>query len=128
MYYQRQLAFGEAVERALKFNYCNFSGRAARSEYWWVVLFSALVSVAVSVAFFWSDTLEMIVSCLFSLYMLLPMLGLGVRRLHDTGRSGWWLLIGFIPLVGQLILIYFMILDSTPGVNKWGDVPNMVER
>lgn len=92
------------------------------------MLFSALVSVAVSVAFFWSDTLEMIVSGLFSLYMLLPMLGLGVRRLHDTGRSGWWLLIGFIPLVGQLILIYFMILDSTPGVNQWGDVPNMVER
>lgn len=124
---QRQLTFGEAVQRALTFNYCNFSGRASRSEYWWFTLFSFILSCAIAVIFCWSDTLEYIVSGICSLYLLLPGLGLSVRRMHDTGRSGWWILVNIVPFVGQLIFLYFAVQPSQMVVNKWGPVPNTVE-
>ena len=65
-----------------------------------------------SAVFVWSETLEYLVSGLFSLAMLLPGLGLSVRRLHDTGRSGWWIFINVIPLIGQLIYLYFTVQPS----------------
>lgn len=124
---QRQLTFGEAVQRALTFNYCNFSGRASRSEYWWFALFSFILSCAIAVIFCWSDTVEYIVSGLCSLYLLLPGLGLSVRRMHDTGRSGWWILVNIIPVVGSLVFLYFAVQPSQTVVNKWGPEPNMME-
>ncbi|MBD5300408.1 MAG: DUF805 domain-containing protein [Duncaniella sp.] len=124
---QRQLTFGEAVQRALTVNYCNFSGRSSRSEYWWFSLFSFIVSFVIMILFCWSDTLEYIVSGLCSLYFLLPTLGVSVRRLHDTGRSGWWIFINIIPFFGQLIYLYFTIQPSQTVVNKWGPEPNMME-
>ncbi|MCM1355313.1 MAG: DUF805 domain-containing protein [Staphylococcus sp.] len=126
--YQRQVSFSEAVRSALTVNYCNFNGRASRSEYWWFALFAFIVSIVISVAFCWSDTIEYIVSGIFSLAVLLPSLGLAVRRLHDTGRSGWWIFINLIPIVGSLIFLYFMIVDSQNVPNQWGGVPNLVER
>jgi uncharacterized membrane protein YhaH (DUF805 family) len=67
-----------------------------------------------------------ILSGLFVLANILPALAVGVRRLHDTGRSGWWLLIALIPLVGVIVLIIFYVQDSQPGVNKYGPNPKGV--
>lgn len=94
--------------------YADFTGRAKRPELWWFALFTFAVSVV----------LQMIVgdliSGLFSLAVLLPMLAVGARRLHDIGRSGWWLLIGLVPLVGAIVLIYFYIQPSAPEANEYG--------
>ena len=124
--YQRQLSFSEAVTKALTVNYCNFEGRASRSEYWWFFLFNFIAGLVIGAVFVWSETLEYLVSGLFSLAMLLPGLGLSVRRLHDTGRSGWWIFINVIPLIGQLIYLYFTVQPSQNVPNKWGGVPNLV--
>ena len=122
---QRQVTFKEAVENALTRNYCNFSGRASRSEYWWYVLFTAILGCIISAIFYSNpDTLN-IVSGVVNLALLLPSLGVGVRRLHDIGKSGWWLLIGLIPLVGAIILIVWFCTDSQRTPNEYGPVPNL---
>ncbi|WP_297070652.1 DUF805 domain-containing protein [uncultured Duncaniella sp.] len=126
--YQRQLNFGEAVQRAVTVNYCNFQGRASRSEYWWFALFCFIVGAVISALFFWSETIETIVSGIFSLALLLPSLGLAVRRLHDTGRSGWWIFINLIPFLGTLVYLYFVVQPSQPVPNQWGGVPNLVQQ
>lgn len=125
--YQLQIPFGEAVKRALTANYCNFQGRASRSEYWWFVLFAAIVGAAINVLFCWSDTISAIISGVVSLAFLLPNLGLAVRRLHDTGHSGWWIFINCIPLVGWIIYLIFVIKESEPAPNKWGQIPNLMQ-
>ncbi len=122
--YQYQLTFGEAVSRAFQ-NYCNFSGRSSRSEYWWWVLFTFIVGVVVSIAFCWNDTAESFASGVTSLFFFLPSFGLLFRRLHDTGRSGWWWLLNFIPLVGSIILIVWCCQDSQRGDNQYGPEPNL---
>ena len=103
--------------------YAGFSGRASRSEYWiwWgflVVVFFAIGAVALLF-----DATGFIVASLAALALFIPNLAVTVRRLHDTGRSGWWLLIVFIPFIGGLILFVFMLLDSQPESNKWGAPP-----
>lgn len=126
---QREVQFGEAVERALKVNYCNFDGRASRSKYWWFCLFSVCVSVVLSIVCailgvmgHFGSILGSIISGVVSLALLLPGLGLCVRRLHDIDKSGWWLLIACIPLV-NLLLIYWYVQPSGPA-NQYGPVPN----
>lgn len=94
--------------------YVGFEGRATRSEYWWWVLFVFLVAIALGVL-----DLQML-SGLFSLGILLPSLAVGARRLHDIGKSGWWLLVNLIPLVGWLVLLYFMVQPSQAGSNEYG--------
>lgn len=126
--YQRQVTFSEAVRNALTVNYCNFSGRASRSEFWWFALFTFILSCIVSLAFFWSDTLEYIVTGIINILLLLPGVGLSVRRLHDTNRSGWWVLINLVPVVGWIIFVFFAVTDSQPVPNQYGPVPNLVER
>ena len=124
--YQRQVTFKEAVERAIMQNYCNFDGRASRSEYWWYVLFTTLLGFAIGIVFVWSETMMDIVSGVAGLALLLPGLGLAVRRLHDIGKSGWWLLIGLIPLIGAIILLIWYCKESQMQPNEYGPVPNMV--
>lgn len=121
--YQRQIPFGEAVTRAMTVNYCNFSGRSSRSEYWWFALFTFLISCVIGIIF--SSTLAKVISMLVGLAFLLPNLGLAVRRLHDIGKSGWWYLIGFIPLIGVIILIVWFCRESQPFDNEYGAVPNV---
>lgn len=125
--YQLQIPFGEAVKRALTVNYCNFQGRASRSEYWWFVLFAVIVGAAINVLFCWSDTISAIISGVVSLAFFLPNLGLAVRRLHDTGHSGWWIFINCVPLVGWIIYLIFVIKESEPAPNKWGQIPNLMQ-
>lgn len=121
--YQRQVSFTQAIKMAFD-KYCCFTGRASRSEYWWWVLFTFVISAIVA-AVFGDGTAGKIVSSLVGLAFLLPGLGLSVRRLHDTGKSGWWILIGLIPLVGAIILLIFFIKDSDPATNAYGPVPNL---
>ena len=92
------------------------------------MLFIFIAMIAVSVIFCWSETLSSIALGIVYLGILLPALGLSVRRMHDIGRSGWWLLINFIPLVGGIIYLVFTVKESEPVPNKWGDVPNIVKQ
>lgn len=127
--FQYQVPFGEAVKRAFS-NYCCFSGRASRSEYWWWALFTAIVGTVVNYIslLILSDSAAQIVSGIVSLAFLLPSLGLCVHRLHDIGKSGWWWLLVFIPIVGAIILIVWFCKDSQPADNQYGPIPNLVER
>jgi uncharacterized membrane protein YhaH (DUF805 family) len=107
-------------------NYTNFSGRARRSEYWWFTLTSVIVSVVLNIVGSVSDGMNAVaglVLVVYSLGTLIPSLAVAVRRLHDTGRSGWMLLLALIPLVGAIILIVFAVSDSAKGSNKYGASP-----
>jgi uncharacterized membrane protein YhaH (DUF805 family) len=108
-------------------NYANFQGRARRKAFWMFVLFNIIALVVLGLI---QGALGLsgesgygILTGLYSLAVLLPALSLAVRRLHDTGRSGWWLLIGLLPLVGEIILIVFYALDGQPGENQYGPNP-----
>ena len=113
----------------LKNHYADFDGRARRREYWMFTLvnFGVYVAIAVLSAIVGavSDTLGMLVMLIyvvFALAVMVPSIAVAVRRLHDTGKTGWLLLIGLIPLVG-LVLIYFMIVEGDPGPNEYGPDP-----
>ena len=114
---------------ALK-KYAVFEGRARRREYWFFVLFVVIISVVLSIIDAMIGTMTAqgagILSGLFCLAVLIPSLAVGARRLHDTGRSGWWLLIGLIPFIGAVVLIVFFVLDSNPGTNAYGPNPKGV--
>lgn len=107
--------FKQAVLTCLRDKYFEFNGRAGRSEFWWFFLFQFVVMFVTSM---FSNILYGIAV----LALLLPGLGAGARRLHDIGKSGWFLLLGFIPLVGALILIYFFVQPSA-AANQWGEGP-----
>jgi len=102
-------------------NWNNFSGRSRRTEFWVFALGNILVSTLI-----WF--LELMVGALgflsyvFSLAVIVPYLAVGVRRLHDTGREGLWIIGSFIPLL-NLVILYFMALDSEPGANQYGANP-----
>lgn len=123
--YQRQLSFGEAINSVLLKNYCNFQGRAARSEFWWFALFSYLLGTVLGYGGFLLD-FSIVPSGIVSLALLLPNLGVTVRRLHDVGRTGWWILISLIPFVGFIFLVVWLAGSSQMRDNQYGPVPNMV--
>lgn len=127
--FQYQVPFGEAIKRAFS-NYCRFSGRASRSEYWWWFLFTIIVSTALNYIFLLvsSASTALLISGIVSLALLLPTIGLYFRRLHDIGKSGWWWLLLFIPIIGSIILIIWFCKDSQPTENQYGPIPNLVER
>ncbi len=104
---------------ALK-KYADFTGRATRKEYWMFVLFYIIIYIALAFV----DVLigTFILSALFSLALLVPSISLAARRLHDTGRSGWWQLISLIPLIGVIIIIVFLAQDSHDE-NEYGPNP-----
>lgn len=123
---QRQVTFVEAVKMALQQNYCNFSGRSSRSEYWWFCLFSFIVGVIVSAIFSFNENISMVANGVVTLALLLPGIGVAVRRLHDTNRSGWWLLLGFIPLIGAIVLLIWYVQPSQETPNQYGPEPNVI--
>lgn len=112
---------------ALK-KYATFEGRSRRSEYWYFVLFYLLIYIGLFVleglvSGFGGAGSVGILPGIFALAMLVPSLSVGVRRLHDTGRTGWWLLIALIPLIGGIVLLVFTVQDSDPGSNQYGENP-----
>jgi uncharacterized membrane protein YhaH (DUF805 family) len=114
--------FVEAIQSGFS-NYVNFSGRAQRSAYWWWVLFYFILIVV-------ADILDSVIfgnpSVLYAiatLALLLPSIAVGARRLHDIDKSGWWLLIALIPLIGAIVLIIFFAQKGTTGPNRFGPDP-----
>jgi uncharacterized membrane protein YhaH (DUF805 family) len=111
--------------------YAVFSGRARRKEYWFFTLFNVIIIFGLNVidlsAGLYAETAEIgLLSGLYSLAVLLPSIAVGVRRLHDTDRTGWWLLIALIPIIGVIVLLVFMVLDSSTGDNQYGPYPKGV--
>ncbi|MDQ4116118.1 MAG: DUF805 domain-containing protein [Actinomycetota bacterium] len=118
--------------------YADFSGRARRTEFWMFVLFNAIAIVILTIL---DNLLGLsnssmgggavyvsagILTGIYQLAVLVPSLAVGARRLHDTGRSGWWQLIGLIPLVGAIVLIVFWATDGDPAPNQHGVNPKQV--
>lgn len=110
--------------------YAVFHGRARRAEYWYFALFNLLISIVLGV-------LDLVIGTggddfgfgllgsIYSLAVLLPALGVLVRRLHDTNRSGWWALIAFVPCIGGIVLLVFTVSDGTYGENRFGPNPKL---
>jgi uncharacterized membrane protein YhaH (DUF805 family) len=103
------MTFGESVRTCFS-KYVDFNGVASRSEFWWFILFLVIVGVVLNIV---DQTMGTpVLGAIFSLATILPQLAVGARRLHDTGRSGWWWLIVLIPLVGIIVLIVFWAQPS----------------
>lgn len=112
---------------ALK-QYAVFRGRARRKAYWFFVLFSVIVTIVLTfidsmVGVYDTETGVGLLSGIYSLAVLVPSISVGVRRLHDTNRTGWWLLISLVPVIGIIVLLVFLVLDSSPGDNDYGPNP-----
>ncbi|MEH8244950.1 DUF805 domain-containing protein [Aeromonas veronii] len=103
--------------------YAVFSGRARRTEYWMFVLCNVIVMLLLGMVDKLIGGDNELISSIYSLSVLLPSLAVAARRLHDTDRSGWWLLLGLIPIIGTLVLIYFMVCNGQQGPNRFGDDP-----
>jgi uncharacterized membrane protein YhaH (DUF805 family) len=126
------MSFATAV-KSFWSNYTNFKGRARRSEYWFIQLFLIVTNVAVAVidlALMNGDVKRFIanggggiVGLIWIFATIVPALAVLIRRLHDTNRSGWWALIGLVPLAGAIVLLVFTVEDSNKGVNKYGASP-----
>ncbi|MBW2186194.1 MAG: DUF805 domain-containing protein [Deltaproteobacteria bacterium] len=103
-------------------NYAGFSGRARRKEYWMFLLFNMIIAVVLGFieGLFGSPG---ILGSIYSLAVLVPSIAVSMRRLHDTGRSGWWMLIGFVPLIGAIVLLIFFVQDSMQSSNQYGSSP-----
>jgi uncharacterized membrane protein YhaH (DUF805 family) len=118
------MGFGQAIQSGFR-NYVNFTGRAARSEYWYWVLFAVLLAL---IARFIDYAVGFhagagIFSAIVGLAVILPDLAVGVRRLHDRDKSGWFLLLCLIPLIGSIILLVWFCQRGTAGVNRFGSDP-----
>lgn len=115
------MTFGEAISDGFS-KYVTFSGRSSRSAYWWWFLFGILVSAGASLI---DQALGagFVLSGLAGLALFLPSLAVLVRRFHDAGHSGWWVLILFVPLVGIVVHLIFALTESKPP-NEWGEGPD----
>ena len=128
------MTFAESIRSVYWTNYANFRGRASRSEYWWITLFNYLVilctiGLANGLDYLYGDTgfnVGFTFFALFMLFALVPGIAVTIRRLHDSGRSGWWSLIVFLPYLGAFVLYAFAIMPSN-GDNKWGHKNQLTE-
>jgi uncharacterized membrane protein YhaH (DUF805 family) len=112
---------------ALK-KYAVFSGRSRRMEFWYFVLFNIIVTIVLAVIDTLLGTFNVLrgvglLSGIYGLAVIIPTLAVAVRRLHDTDRTGWWILIGLIPLIGTIVLLVFYLTPGTPGSNRYGPDP-----
>lgn len=108
----------------IKKHYVDFNGRARRKEFWMFYLFTTIISIILG----WVDGLifgQQILSYLFGILILLPFISLWVRRLHDTNKSGWWLLL-FFTGIGTIVLLVFAVLEGEKGPNQYGPDPKGV--
>ncbi|HHW36843.1 MAG TPA: DUF805 domain-containing protein [Bacillales bacterium] len=103
-------------------NYAVIQGRARRKEYWMFTLFNGIIIFVLAIIEFIIG-LKDILTGLYVFAVFLPSLAVNIRRLHDTGRSGWWFLISLIPLIGPIVLLVFTCLDGQPNDNEYGENP-----
>jgi len=115
------MGFGGAIKTCFR-KYATFSGRARRPEYWWWALFNVLITVPLAIVDLAIENSggPAVLSNLANLALFLPSLAVGVRRLHDTDRRGWWILLWIIPLIGWIIMIVFLCERGTDGANRFG--------
>ncbi len=112
--------------------FSDFSGRARRKEYWSFFLVNVLVTIVIILIDLALGTYSIgeerlgLLGTIYSIILIVPSIAITVRRLHDTSRSGWWILIALIPVLGALVLLYFTLLDSTPGSNEYGPNPKEI--
>ena len=107
-------------------NYANFTGRARRTEYWMFTLINAIIYIIVGgLGAIMDSTFLIMLYGVYGLAIIVPSLAVLVRRLHDTGRSGWWFFISFVPFVGAIILLVFTCLDSQMENNEYGSNPKL---
>jgi len=117
------MSFGEAIRTCFS-KYATFSGRARRSEYWFWVLFGTLIGLAgLLIDRAGAGGMGQVIADLIGLLLLLPTFAVSVRRLHDVDRTGWWLLINFIPLFGMIVLLVWNCTRGTIGPNRFGPDP-----
>lgn len=114
--------FATAVRTVILKRYADFQGRASRSEFWWFTLFAFLLNIVLQVITGLVPILG-IIAIVIMLAVLIPSIAVAVRRLHDIGKSGWWYLLVFIPLIGALVLIYWFIQPGQSEDNQWGANP-----
>jgi uncharacterized membrane protein YhaH (DUF805 family) len=103
--------------------YAKFDGRASRAEFWWFALANLVIYIVLA-ALAQASNFFFVLYVLYGLAVLIPSIAVAVRRLHDTNRSGWWVLISLIPLVGSIILIVLLALPGEPRPNAYGGVPS----
>ena len=115
------MGFFEAISDAFA-KYARFSGRSSRAAYWWFYLFTLIVFVIAAAIDAALDT-GGIVYALVAIGLLLPSVAVTVRRFHDAGHSGWWLLLLIVPLIGVIVALIFTLQGSKPP-NKWGPGPD----
>jgi uncharacterized membrane protein YhaH (DUF805 family) len=115
------MTFSEAVKDGFD-HYTKFAGRAGRPAFWWWFLFGVLVAIGANIIDAILGTWG-VVNGLAALALLLPNFSVAIRRLHDTDHSGWWILIGLIPIIGFIVLLVFYLRQSDPGENKYGPPP-----
>ena len=128
------MGFGQAV-KSFWSHYATFKGRARRSEYWFIQLFLVVTNLGAAVIDFvlMDGDIERfianggggIVGLVWILATIVPALAVLVRRLHDTGKSGWWVLLGFVPLAGGIVLLVFTVQQSEAAENTYGPVPSV---
>ncbi len=109
-------------------NYAKFDGRATRPEYWYFVLMTMLIFIILAIfdgilGKFSSSTGMGLLSGIYLVAVAIPSLAVGARRLHDTGRSGWWQLVNVVPYIGWVVVIVLFALRGQPESNRFGDVP-----
>lgn len=120
---QQSLSFEAAVRRVFN-NYATFQGRASRAEFWWFMLFCFCISAVLGIlAVITNLSVFNFINGVFELAILVPVLAVSWRRLHDTGRAGGWWFINLIPAVGAIIFIIFCVQPSEPMANRFGEVP-----
>jgi uncharacterized membrane protein YhaH (DUF805 family) len=121
------VGFGEAIQQAFRNGFV-YRGRASRSAYWWFFLFQVIAEIVLELIIFIPlaainnsgvTAVGALVLGIAFLYLALVGLALLVRRLHDTDKSGWWVLIALVPFVGPIILLVFTVLEGTPGPNRY---------
>ena len=115
------MGFGDAIKTCFS-KYAEFKGRASRPEYWWFFLSYLIVYVVALVLMSANRSFSILVWIVLLAYFL-PLLAAGVRRLHDTGKSGWWYLIALVPFVGGIILLVLLAAEGQPTPNEYGPPP-----
>ena len=115
------MSFGDAVASGFR-KYVVFNGRSSRSEYWWWILFTIIAGVVFGVVDIVIGTYPLLY-LLSTLAIILPDLAVTIRRLHDLDKSGWWILIGLIPLIGSIIMLIWFVGRGTEGPNRFGEDP-----
>ncbi|MBQ4246425.1 MAG: DUF805 domain-containing protein [Succinivibrio sp.] len=113
-----------ALFEALK-KYAKFEGRANRPQFWYFVLteFLAFFIIVLLCLIPFVNIIAFLALLVYCFGLIVPRIAVTVRRLHDTNRSGWWLLLCFVPFVGSIVILVFMCLEGTKGANKYGDEP-----